>query len=176
METKVDDEVNVTDYSEEFADIPQAIIDYKDANWMVRRMREQEEAIQRINEQQVDEIGRILARARELREAHESRLEYLKAKCEPLLQEFTRKEIDGKKERSIKLLSGTVGFRKGVGSLDFTDEPAAVAWAEANLPDAIKVTVTLQKKPVKDLVEGTGEVPPGCEYTPGEDKFYIKIV
>jgi phage host-nuclease inhibitor protein Gam len=150
------------------------VITHSEANRIVRRMREQRDAVERIAEQEAEEIATIRDRAHALREAHETRLEYLDAAYRPMLESFCADEIAGKKDRSVKLLSGTVGFRRGRSSLEITDEDAAMEWARENLTSAIVVKESLAKTPITDLIEGTGEVPPGCEYHQAEDAFYVK--
>ncbi len=161
---------------DEYDDLPAecVTITHKEANRILERMAEQSEAIARIDEQEADQVERIRARAKELREAHTRRREWLDCRYTALLEEFAKRETDGKKERSVKLLSGTVGFRRNPSSLNITDADALLVWATDNLPDAIKVVETVGKTPVKSYIEGTGEVVPGVEYTPAADRFYVK--
>ena len=83
--------------------------------------------------------------------------------------------------KSITLNTGVgpkptrAGYRKAPAKLDVTDEDAALAWAKENMPEAVKVKESVLKTPLKNHVEATSEVPPGCEYHPGgQDTFYVQ--
>lgn len=161
----------------EFSELGEATsagLDHRSANSILRRMAEHQREIAHIEEQRQEELERINARADELRQAHERRVEWLEERYGDLLREFAEKELDGKKVRNIKLLSGTIGFRRNPSSLAILDGNAAVEWAKANLPDAVKVVESVPVTPLKSYIEGTGEVLPFAEYTPPTDKFYVK--
>lgn len=159
----------------EFSDLPDeaVTITHRDANRILQRTAEIERQIKLIAEQEADEIERIRARASELREAHTKRLEWLGERYTPMLADFAARELDGKKERSIKLLSGKIGFRRNPSSLSITDTAAALEWAKDNLPDAVQIKESVGVSPLKSYVEGTGESLDFVAYVAPFDKFYM---
>jgi len=142
------------------------------ANRIVGIIKQERDAIGKIQEQEQSEREFIKLRAEVLSEAHNNRIEYLLDHYSDMLEKFTAVELT-EKARSVKLLYGTLGFRKSPATLEVTDENALMAWAKANLPDAVKTVETILKTPVKDHVEATGEIPDGASYIKGVDKFYI---
>lgn len=148
--------------------------DHVAANRVVSRIREERRQIELVEQQFRDQLTLISNRVSELRDAHEKRIEWLLGHAEAGLREFVEREIAGKKERSVTLLSGRIGFRKSPDALEITEQDTVMEWCKANLPDAIKVVESVQKTPIKQHVKATGEIPPGTEYKPGEDRFYIE--
>ena len=126
--------------------------------------------------------------AREL----EHQAAFLEMRYGAALQDFARRELDGGRRKSLRLYNGVIGFRVNparvviAGDTD-ADAAAALDWARANLPDAVSVRETLDRRAVLGLVgerlqasaEGvidtaTGEVLPFATVQPAEEKFYIK--
>ncbi len=104
-------------------------------------------------------------------ESKQKSLQYFKG------QEFRQRiaamiEATGGKKKSINLLTGKTGYRTVKGTLQINDEEAAMAWAEQNCPEAVKVTKRLVKTPLMDYLKDTGELPDGCELTDDVEKFY----
>jgi phage host-nuclease inhibitor protein Gam len=172
----VQDILDDEELKDEFSDLPSecGTITHVEANRILERRAEICRQMDLINEQEADEMKRIEVRAAELREAYCRKLAWLTLQYQPMLEEFARAETDGKKERSVRLLSGTVGFRRNPSSVEITDADALLAWAKENAPNAVKVVESVGKTPIKAHIEGTGEVVPGVEYTPPADRFYIK--
>jgi phage host-nuclease inhibitor protein Gam len=75
------------------------------------------------------------------------------------------------KARSVKLIGGTIGFRQSPARLEVTDEAAAIAALPA---ECVRVKKEVDKTAVKELIEKSGEVPPGVALVPGEVTFYVK--
>jgi hypothetical protein len=181
-EVAVEAQQHVIDLAEQAAWLAEAdlpveetpVLTHKEANRLLGAVQGVRQQRARILEQAQEECDRINRRALEFTEAYDRQEAFLVSRFTPALTDFTREQIEGKKERSVKLLFGSLGFRKRPDTLEVTDEAAAVVWAREHVPDAVKVTTSLLKTPVKEYVQGTGEVPPGCEYHKGEDEFYIK--
>jgi phage host-nuclease inhibitor protein Gam len=77
--------------------------------------------------------------------------------------------------KSVKLLSGTVGYRQSPASLVVTDEGAAILWLKNNDEEScIRIKEEVSKKAVKELIEERGELPDGCELKQGEIRFYAE--
>lgn len=131
------------------------------------------------------EIDRIETTAAALKARIDERLELVTkgqrntiAAMEAFLRPWADVEVakaNGK--RSVKLLSGTVGYRQSPASLDVQDEIAAVAWLKANgHTDMVRVKEEVQKAPVKKLIETAGELPDGVMLRPGAQHFYAEPV
>ena len=148
------------------------------AEWIIRKFAEAERAInvanrtadERIEELEA-EIERIEERNRERTEPLQRNLEWLHCRFDDVLRTYAAAKTTPK-SRTVKLLYGTLSFRRNPDSLNILDETKAIEWSQANAPTAIKVSIL--KTPLKAYVKATGEVPPGCEYLPGEDEFHIK--
>ncbi len=78
------------------------------------------------------------------------------------------------KTKHVKLLGGEIGYRQSPSHLEVTDEAAAIAWAEAHCPEAVKVEKRLVKTPLKDAIQKRGEMPDGAELVAGEVHWYVK--
>ena len=135
-------------------------------------------------------------------ESEAKQLEYrygyeFKQESEKLLAKETKK-------RSVKLLTGTVGYRSTADKLEIEDQGKALLWARRNLIESQGVTGLIgaldKEKAIAALVESrgaaftlflatklnlgpltehfktTGEVPGGCVLVDGGDKFYAKPV
>jgi hypothetical protein len=139
-----------------------AVEDEKTATWLVGKLAERRATIARIKEQA----------AAMVRDA-ERDIEYLEWRFGPELEMWAAANLEGKK-KSVKLLTGTVGFRSQKGKLVVVDEAACLEWARDNCPVAYVVEPRLVKTPIDDLFQKTGEIPPGCEYVEGGEKFYVK--
>ncbi|MBP7561427.1 MAG: host-nuclease inhibitor Gam family protein [Armatimonadetes bacterium] len=151
----------------------EAGLDHRSANGILRRIAQEKRHIALIEEQRRDEIERINARAEELKQAHEGRVQWLEDRYGDMLKDFAAKELEGQRTRTITLLNGKLHFRKNPSSLKIEDMDAALEWAKANLPDAVKVVESVGVTPLKAYVEGTGEALPFIEYSPSFDKFYM---
>lgn len=65
-------------------------------------------------------------------------------------------------------------IRKPAG-IDYTlDEAALLAWCEANLPEAVKVTRKAGWAEVKDYIKNTGEIPDGVTVEETSPTFQVK--
>lgn len=159
---------------EEFADLaPDSSLTHLDANRIVRRIKESDDATAKIEEQLEYEISCMRRRAESLIKRHASKKEWLISRFSPALQAFTKKELEGKKEKSVNLLSGTIGYRQVQSSLSIVDMDKAVEFAKLNSLE-VKVKETVDAKVLKKHFEETGEELPFAEYKKAENKFYIK--
>ena len=159
----------------DYADLPESpILDRNSANWVLRQIKIERRELTLLDEQYEHEMGRIQARRDGLKQAQERRLAFLMTRYEANLREFATHELEGKKERSITLLEGRIGFRRVRSSLEIIDKDTLLEWAKAQLPEAIVITESVAKEPVKSHIEATGEVVPGAEYIQGEDHFYME--
>lgn len=149
-----------------------AVTDYGSGNWAVSKAMDATTEIVRLQVQAEawhQQIGAWLAKATA---EYTRSVEYM----ESLLRPFVTEELKGKKSRHVTFPAGEAGFRKSPDRLDITDEAVALMWAKANCPEAVKVTETVQKTPLKKRIESTGEMPDGVKLVPGEERFYIKPI
>jgi len=91
------------------------------------------------------------------------------------LQEWVSRNLPPKK-KSIKLLTGTVGFRTRPPRLEVVDENVALEWAKQHAPDVVEIITTerILRVPLKEHFEKAGEVPPGCALSAEEERFFVK--
>lgn len=152
-------DIDLDDVAEGFA-----IRDESSAAWAVNKVRSFDEQIARIREQSATMIESI--------EKERARFSDF---VTPHLEVYFESNAP-KKGRSIKLVSGTIGYRKVAGGPRIKDAAACVEWARQYHPDAI-ATVVNESVPaafVKAHVERTGEVPDGVDLVEDRDCFYIK--
>ncbi len=88
----------------------------------------------------------------------------------PVMQDYARRELAGGKKKSIRFFHGVIGYRTKAASVQITNEPEARAWAEANLPSALRVDSRALAAHLLD----TGEVIDGAQLMPAEEVFYVK--
>lgn len=130
-------------------------------------------------------VGKIVAERSRLEKA-KAQFEEIKRSCEQNekrywyffgydLEAWTAAQLNGTKNKHVKLPTGNMGFRAGRGSLTITDEKKVIEWAEKNLPDAIKTEKSVLKTPIQDFMKNSGGMlPEGAEWEEGIDKFYVK--
>ena len=138
----------------------------------------------------------IKQRAEELTRQLDNRAGHLEYLYGDALQREADKLIAAEpKKKSVKLLTGTVGYRTNKGRLFIEDMNKAVVWAVENLDNgqlelAIKefkadrvlpvlspalkaIAITeLKITPLKDHLEATGELPDGCQVGESVETFY----
>lgn len=94
---------------------------------------------------------------------------------EPHLREFYEANPP-KRGKTIKLVTGRIGFRKVGGGPRIQDKEKVLEWAREHRPDLVEVE-TRESVPaagVKDHVGKTGEIPPGVVVLDDEERFQIK--
>lgn len=93
----------------------------------------------------------------------------------PALEEFAKKELEGQKAKSIKMVYGTLAFRSTGGTNKVVDPIAAVEWAKKHAPQSVKVTESFlvsklspeeTQKALADMV---------LEPTEKVEKFEVKV-
>ncbi|GEM_PF-5334154 len=78
--------------------------------------------------------------------------------------------------KSRRVGFGTYGRRTVPAKVTIADAAALLAWARDHLPAAVRQTVKedVPHKRVAAHLDATGELPPGCEYTPAHEECYAK--
>ena len=132
--------------------------------------------------------ARIRAQYEAVAAQHERMAEFLRERFGGRLREFTQRETDGAKTKSVKLVTGQGGdkpvmlkFRTVPGTLKIVDPKAAEDWVAGEIDptehaDWLRV-VPETCKPIaakfKQHHAETGEIPPGCETVPKREAFYV---
>lgn len=165
---------------------PFAVTDEASAEWAMEKLEENAKARALVDEQYQRMIARHEAwRADALKELDEN-----DAYLQSLLRPWAEAKLAGGKKKSVKLPSGTVGFRAGSGTYKFGDEKVTATSAEllafVKTDDASYIKVeesvrwgdykaTLNVMENGKVVSANGEVIPGMTYTEGEPTFYVKV-
>lgn len=149
------------------------MLDATMVNRIVGVINNEKKSIEQVEAQRNAEIEYIKGKASEIINSHIARIEYLMGKYSAMIEKFVQNEIEGKKSRSVKMLYGTAGYRKQPASIEIEDAEKALAWAECNMPTAIRIKRDIEKKVIKEYIEQTGEIIEGVIYNNPTDKFYI---
>ena len=80
----------------------------------------------------------------------------------------------GGKKKSIDLLTGRAGYRKGKETFVVEDTEAAQTWAIDNCPEACDIKLA-RKADLHNYYTMTGTMPPGCKVVPASDSFYPAV-
>lgn len=163
-----------------------AVTDEASAEWCLEKLEENAKARALIEEQ----YQRMIARHEKWRADALVEIEsgdiYLKGLLEPWAAE---KIADGKK-KSVKLPSGTVGFRAGGETWKMGDEkveattPALLAFVKENDASFVKVQESVRwgdyKKTLKEMKDGRvatsdGQIIEGMTVTQGAPSFYVEV-
>jgi hypothetical protein len=153
---------------------PTDVASVTEANQLVGTMMLAEERMHQVEQMRQQAIDMINARAEALLAKEEKKLERGREALEPWVRQMIErnKEIDPKAKRSIDLLWGTAGYRKGrdkVELVEFGPEEAK------KLEIPVQVKEYVNKTDVLNYIKKTGQVPDGVEVTEADDKFYVKV-
>jgi phage host-nuclease inhibitor protein Gam len=166
-------------FKEEDVLVPEGfVVDCLDkAEWCLRTKGHAEDEIIRFTSMATrlksEYAAQIDERLAEILAPHLRTLEDMTSFLKPWSNVEVAKLHDDKK--SVKLLSGTVGFRTEPKSLEVEDEEKATAWLEANgHADCVRVKKEVKKNETKQLIEEKGELPNSCKLTGGGEIFYAK--
>lgn len=153
-----------------------AVTDLGSANWVLKKMAELDAAQQGYEELLAAEIKALTDRAQEILKPLARKREFFELVYGKQLEEWTAEQIKDQKARSVKLLHGSVGFRKGQDKLVIDDEEKALKWAEVECPEAIKQSILLTpaKAGLLKQCPETKALKDVMHIEPGKDNFYIK--
>ncbi|GHT84318.1 hypothetical protein FACS1894137_07210 [Spirochaetia bacterium] len=92
-----------------------------------------------------------------------------------LLEPYAKAEISKlHKSRTLSLPTGLASLRKLPDRLEITDSAAALAYCEAEHPEAVIIKKELDKSILKELILKQAEPIPGVDAELGPDKLYVK--
>jgi phage host-nuclease inhibitor protein Gam len=147
-------------------EVPEAfhVHDAATANWVVRKITESRQYAQRVKEWAATEVRRA---------EHEE--QFMLFRFGPQLEQWARRELEVKhgRRKSICLPAGKAGFRTRQIRLEIQDEQIVLNWCKQNLPKTIIVKESLSKTVILEHIEVSGEIPPGCDVSGGEEAFYV---
>ena len=148
-------------------DVPPAfaIRDAATANWLVRRVVEAREHAVRAKAWAATKVRRV--------EREESQLLYLFGQQ---LQTWVRAELERlrHRRRTVFLPDGQVGYRRNPGRMLVEDEAAALAWAREHCPEAVRVTLSLNKTVLRETAERGNVIIPGARTVEPADEFFLR--
>lgn len=154
------------------------------AQWAARKLELAQREIDDIVAQANREIERINAWKVEAMTGARHTLEFFT----PLLTDYHRKVIaatpeGAKPKATIPLVGAKLTSRAKAGGLNYTNEEAFIAWAEENLPEAVKTTKAIVKAEAKArlvIIKGKATAPngstaEGVEVEPDTRSFSVSI-
>jgi hypothetical protein len=119
------------------------------ADWVLSKMADAEGRIVAVNARR----RALLANLERQEKEAAARLEWLHRRFDAELAEFTRKDLAGKKAKTLVLDHGRIGFRTSKGTNRITDMPRAVAWMRAEgYAHAVKVVESVNVSDVLNAV------------------------
>ena len=142
------------------------------AAWAVRRIQHTYKNAEKIISEVDGEIEKLKAFKKAVLDKAEKSTEYLRGK----LEQYTRRELEGKRERSIQLPGAVIGLRKNPAKIEIADESKVLAELKRAYPEFVRVKESIDKKGLKAYIQQTGEIIPGVEIVEGEESFSIKEV
>lgn len=144
------------------------------AEWALSKIGEADAEVDRFSKMaaklKADYCARIDTRLAQITKPHTATRERMIELVRPWADVEVAK-ANGKK--SVKLLSGTVGYRQAPASLVVTDEEAAVMWLKNHAAGCIRTKEEINKSFTKKFIEENGEVPDGVELRAGDIRFYV---
>lgn len=149
-----------------------AVTDMSSANWVLKKLAECDSDEAEVQAMVNREIEAIRARAEKILAPIRRRREFFEAAYTHQLEEFAKAKLDGAKAKSVKLLHGTIGFRKSPARLVIDDEGKAIEYAEQNCPDAIKRSLSVST--LKAAFQNDPFDSDAMHLEPGEESFYFK--
>ena len=147
-----------------------AVKDLQSADWTLRKILR---AQHNIEEREITAEAVRTKLDKWLAEANKpdlATIEFMQGKLEPYIAD----SLQGEKRRSVKLPSGTAGFRASPERVEVEDEAAALTWCEANLPAAVKVKKYLSLTEIKASIKAGSAMPEAVRLVGGETRFYVK--
>lgn len=144
------------------------------ANWVLKQIASTQAELDNITEMVNAEILAIKKRAERITKPLERRLEFFNNAYGYQLQEFARAETEGKKQKSINLIHGKIGFRKNPDKvvLDVDEDDVIQELKRKGKLYCIRTVESIKHNEFKDTIP---ELAPGFAHIePGEIKFYIK--
>jgi len=141
------------------------------ASWSVAKILEAEARIAQRAELAKDFKSRIDTWLESANKQDEDSISYISFLLEP----YVKNEVSKlHKTKTLSLPTGIASLRKLQDKLEIVDADEALAYCEAQHPEAVIIKKELDKAVLKDLILKRTEPIPGVEAELGADKLYIK--
>ena len=98
-------------------------------------------------------------------------VEFLTSHLKPFAQSEIAKQ---RRLRTLHLPGAAVSLRKKPDRVDVFDPEALLAYCEASYPEALVVTTSVSTAKVLARIKKEGELPPGVDFSRGEDELYVR--
>lgn len=147
-------------------------------DWVMSRIAALQAEADSIHAQKLAAIERIEKRATDLLARIERGLSFFTFHAGDYCHRERSLLLGGGKKKSADLLHGRIGWRATGGKLKVTDKDALLTWLEAQpVEDGLyRLRVEPEMKAIQDRFKADGVIPPGCEFVPAEDKFYVEPI
>ncbi len=145
-------------------------------NWVLEKWLREEAAVEELEIR----AKAIAANLAIMKRQRENRIAALQYRFGQDLEEYARKQLQGKRAKSIQTCYGKLAFRKVSPKIEVNDEEAAAHWILENAPEseAAQVTFRFYKSKLspemnKAIISGETQIP-GLEVTPERELFSVK--
>lgn len=152
---------------------PESLVDVE---WMLSRIRDLERTIDENEIILRERIALMKVRTEKLNESPRSGIAFFTA----LIRWFSETNRDvllkGGKSKSRKFMSGQVGWKKKPAKPVVRDAEALLAWAQAQPVESgfLRIKEEPAWDRIREHVIASGEIPPGVDVEPEEEKFEVK--
>lgn len=141
------------------------------ANYITRKLKELRAEQEQIEETAKRELRRYEDKVNTWKEKTLSPLQNQEQFYMSLLESFARQKLEGSNKKSLKLIEGTIGFRKQQDKYEY-DDKVLTAYLEENHKDLVKYKAS----PDKTALKKAGEVKNGALYVNGKAVPGVTII
>lgn len=165
-----DDVVSVDGAGQSFT-----VEDARAADWALERLAEDDAERASLDAQLEDAVARLRARHAGLARRLETRGAFLRHALEQYATRHRDEVVRGKR-KSLDLLHGRIGYRAKGEHLKVVDKDVLAAWLAEQDPTSglYRLEVRPEMRALQARLRETGEIPPGCEYEPAAETFYVE--
>lgn len=152
------------------------VANQNDASFALEIIAQAEAAEEAVRSQLADFTARAKARAERLVTRARSRASYFQLLLAHYAEANRKLLCPNPRVKSVNLLAGRIGWRATPPKLVVEDEALLQEWL-ANQPASFyRVRLEPELAVLKKHVEETGEIPAGCTWEPGDERFYAKPI
>jgi phage host-nuclease inhibitor protein Gam len=146
------------------------------ADWALARVAECEVEADAIDAQYAAAVERLAKRRDALKERAARGQRYFEFKLAEWANANRKTLLKGKK-KSVQLLHGSVGWRQSGGRLVVTNRDEFVAWLQTQPIESglVRIKYEPDMTEIQALCKRDGIVPPGTEWAPEVDNFYVRV-
>lgn len=154
------------------------IQDVEQMDWALMRLAECEAEADRVDALVEAAIARVRARGAALKEQAMSGVRFFRGRVEEYAVAHRKELLGHGKSKTVKLLHGSVGWRKTGGDFTVNDKDALLAWAQQQPVERgfVRIKEEAAWSEIKKHAKETGEVPPGVDVEPEGEEFKVDAV